>query len=291
MDSTRGGLVVVDKPAGMTSHDVVSRIRRLAKTRRVGHAGTLDPMATGILVIGIEKATRLLTFLVADDKEYLATIRLGQSTVTDDAQGEITSTTDASSITDKQIQTVVAQHTGVIAQRPSAVSAIKVNGQRSYARVRAGQDVELPAREVNVTDFIITGIARHEHVIDVDVKVTASSGTYIRALARDIGQTLGVGGHVTMLRRTRSGSMSVDVARTLEQLQEQFSYVPLDDAVARALTKVTVNDADAVSVLHGKRIATDLPAGTTVGVFAPDGQALSIATSKEGLLVPDVVFA
>lgn len=290
MIESRGGLVVVDKPAGMTSHDVVARVRRLAGTRRVGHAGTLDPMATGVLVLGIEKATRLLTFLVANDKDYLATIRLGQATVTDDAESDITKTVDASTVSDEDIHKAIALHTGAIKQRPSSVSAIKVNGTRSYARVRAGEDVELPERDVLVTQFRVDAIRRTGAVIDVDVFTTVSSGTYIRALARDVGTTLGVGGHLTKLRRTRSGAMGLDVAHTLEDLERDFAVVDLDSAVAQALPVVTVNEEDAALVLHGRRIATDVAEGTTCGVFC-QGRALSISTSRNGLLVPDVVFA
>lgn len=290
MTQARGGLVVIDKPEGMTSHDVVARVRRLAGTRRVGHAGTLDPMATGVLVLGIEKATRLLTFLVADDKDYLATIRLGQSTVTDDAQGDITSSADASAVSDDYIRSAVASLTGAIKQRPSAVSAIKVDGKRSYARVRAGEDVELAMRDVLVSEFRIDAIRRDNNTIDVDVFVTVSSGTYVRALARDMGAALGVGGHLTMLRRTRSGAMTLDVARTLTDLETDFTVVNLDTAVAAALPTITVDERQAALVLNGRRIPTDAPEGSTHGVFS-QGRALSISTSHDGLLVPDVVFA
>ena len=285
----RGGLVIVDKPAGMTSHDVVARIRRLAKTRRVGHAGTLDPMATGVLVIGIDRATRLLTFLVADDKDYLATIRLGQATVTDDAEGDITSNADASGITDEDIKNAVAAHTGSIKQRPSAVSAIKIDGKRSYARVRDGENVELPERDVLVSQFRVDAIRRAGSLVDIDVFTTVSSGTYIRALARDIGAALGVGAHLTMLRRTRSGAMRIDDARTLEDLEANFTYVDLDAAVAAALPTLSVDAQQAALVRNGRRIPSDLADGTTYGVFS-DGVALAISTSREGQLVPDVVF-
>lgn len=290
MSEMRGGIVVVDKPAGMTSHDVVARIRRLAKTRRVGHAGTLDPMATGVLVIGVEKATRLLTFLVADDKDYLATIRLGQTTVTDDAEGEITSEVDASGVTAEVIAKGVAALTGAIKQRPSSVSAIKIDGKRSYARVRAGEEVELPERDVVVSEFRVNDVRQHGPLVDVDVATTVSSGTYIRALARDLGSALGVGGHLTMLRRTRSGAMTLAMSKTLEELEEQFSMVSLDDAVAAALPVVTVTDEDVALVRNGRRIPTEGIEGTTYAVFG-SGQAQAISTVRDGLLVPDVVFA
>ena len=210
------GLLIVDKPAGWTSHDVVARARRLCGTRRVGHAGTLDPMATGVLVLGVERATKLLTFLVGCDKTYTATIRLGQDTVTDDAEGEVTATADASGVTDDAVDKAVAALTGEIDQVPSAVSAIKINGQRSYARVRAGEDVAIPARRVTVSRFEIldqrTRAVEGQQVWDLDVVVDVSSGTYIRALARDLGNALGVGGHLTALRRTQVGPYTLDHA-------------------------------------------------------------------------------
>ena len=204
------GLVVVDKPAGWTSHDVVGRCRRLYGTRKVGHAGTLDPMATGVLVVGVGRATRLLTFLVGCDKEYLATIRLGQTTVTDDAEGEITASAGARGVADERIAEEIAALTGEIAQVPSSVSAIKVDGRRSYARVRSGEQVELEARPVTVTVFEVLDrrdLAADDgtYVVDLDVRVVVSAGTYVRALARDLGAGLGTGGHLTALRRTRVG--------------------------------------------------------------------------------------
>ena len=290
-EHARGGIVIVDKPAGMTSHDVVAKVRRLAGTRRVGHAGTLDPMATGVLVLGIERATRLLTYLVADDKDYLATIRLGQSTITDDAQGQILASIDATHLRDEEVAQAIHGLTGDIQQRPSAVSAIKVDGQRSYARVRSGQEVQLPPRPVTVSEFTVEQVRRIGSVIDLDVAVTVSSGTYVRALARDLGQALGVGGHLTKLRRTRSGAMTLSMAMNLEQMQEHWTMISLDDAVAAALPAISISAADAAAVLHGRRVATSADEGHTVGVFSPEGQALAISTVREGLLVPDVVFS
>jgi tRNA pseudouridine55 synthase len=226
------GLVVVDKPQGWTSHDVVGRTRRLARTRKVGHAGTLDPMATGVLVLGIGKATRLLGHLALTEKQYDGTIRLGQTTVTDDAEGEVVTTHDASAVTDEAIAAGVATLTGEIQQVPTAVSAVKVDGVRSYARVRAGEDVELKARPVTVSRFEV--LARRGD--DLDVTVTCSSGTYVRALARDLGAALGVGGHLTALRRTRVGPFELAAARTLEQLERverQDAAVPERAAEAR----------------------------------------------------------
>ncbi len=211
---------MVDKPAGLTSHDVVARGRRLAGTRKVGHAGTLDPMATGVLVLGVERATKLLGHLALTTKEYAATIRLGQSTITDDAEGEVTGGAPADAVTEEAVRAGIAPLTGEILQVPSSVSAIKVDGQRSYARVRAGEEVELAARPVTVSRFELLAVRRADGVLDLDVLVECSSGTYIRALARDLGAALGVGGHLTALRRTRVGPFGLAEAHTLPELEE-----------------------------------------------------------------------
>jgi len=215
------GLVIVDKPGGMTSHDVVARIRRLAGTRRVGHAGTLDPMATGILVIGIEKATRLLGHLMLTEKTYHATIRLGQATSTDDAEGEETGGSSAAGVTGEALDAEVARLTGPILQVPPGVSAIKVNGQRAYKLTRAGAAPELAARPVTVHEFTVTATRRDGDLLDVDAVVRCSSGTYIRALARDLGAALGTGGHLTALRRTAVGPYTLAQAHTLGELEDQ----------------------------------------------------------------------
>lgn len=221
---TPDGLVIVDKPSGFTSHDVVAKMRGIAKTRRVGHAGTLDPMATGVLVLGVEKATKLLGHLALTEKEYLGTIRLGQNTLTDDAEGDITSSTDASKVVRDAVDAGIAKLSGDIMQVPSKVSAIKINGVRSYKRARDGEDFEIPARPVRISSFAVYDIrdAVAEDgtpVLDLVVSVVCSSGTYIRALARDLGADLGVGGHLTALRRTRVGPYRLDSARTLDQLR------------------------------------------------------------------------
>ncbi|MDH4353173.1 MAG: tRNA pseudouridine(55) synthase TruB, partial [Actinomycetota bacterium] len=250
------GVVVVDKPAGWTSHDVVARIRRLAGTRKVGHAGTLDPMATGVLVVGLGRATRLLGFLAAGDKDYRATIRLGEATVTDDAQGEVTAVVSARGVGEREVREAVRGFVGVIQQVPSAVSAVKVDGERSYRRVRAGQDVQLAAREVTVARFDVLGVDRPDPArLDVEVEVSCSTGTYVRALARDVGAVLGVGGHLTALRRTRVGGFGVDEAATLDELEREFRAVALGDAVARAFPRREVGAAEADSVAHGRPIA------------------------------------
>ncbi|MGH3201625.1 MAG: tRNA pseudouridine(55) synthase TruB, partial [Streptosporangiaceae bacterium] len=236
MTSGKDGLVIVDKPGGLTSHDVVARIRRLAGTRRVGHAGTLDPMATGVLVVGVEKATRLLGYLSLTQKQYEATIRLGQSTSTDDAEGEVTFTASAKDVSPETINTAVTELTGEIQQVPPAVSAIKVDGQRAYKLTRAGAAPELKPRPVTVYEFTVTAIrpADDGDLLDVDATVRCSSGTYIRALARDLGDKLGTGGHLTALRRTQVGGYGLPEARTLDQLAERFEVMPLARAAAAA---------------------------------------------------------
>ena len=236
------GLVIVDKPGGMTSHDVVARVRRLAGTKKVGHAGTLDPMATGVLVIGVEKATRLLGYLTLTEKEYAATIRLGQSTSTDDAEGEITGGAPAADVSAETLAKAVAGLTGDIQQVPPVVSAIKVDGQRAYRLTRAGAAPELKARPVTVYEFTITGTHRDGDLLDVDATVRCSSGTYIRALARDLGATLGTGGHLTRLRRTRVGGYRIEDARTLEQLAGRFEVLPLAQAAAAAFPSRTLTE-------------------------------------------------
>lgn len=284
------GLVVVDKPAGLTSHDVVGRMRRIAGTRRVGHAGTLDPMATGVLVIGIEKATRLLGHLALTEKTYEATIRLGQATVTDDAEGEVTGTTPAGDVTREAVDAGIAGLTGAIMQVPSKVSAIKVDGKRSYARVREGEEVELAARPVTVSRFDVHDVRRAADVVDLDVTVTCSSGTYIRALARDLGTHLGVGGHLTMLRRTAVGPYTIDGARTLEQLEESFSVLPIADAAAAAFPRRDVTADEARLVAHGGRLKAEGAAGGPIAVFAPDGAFLALVEEKQGQAKPIAVF-
>ena len=258
------GVVVVDKPSGWTSHDVVGRVRRLAGTRKVGHAGTLDPMATGVLVLGIGRATRLLGHLQLADKEYLATIRLGQSTVTDDAEGDAVSGTPAGHLDAEAIAAAMAPLTGPIDQVPSSVSAIKVDGQRSYARVRAGENVDLPARHVTVETFELGEIRRRDDVVDVDVRVVCSSGTYVRALARDLGVALGVGGHLTMLRRTRVGGFDLASAHTLDELEAEFVVTDLDRAARSSFPTLDLDDTQAGDVRFGRPLA-----GLALGSDAP----------------------
>ncbi len=270
------GLVVVDKPSGWTSHDVVARLRRLAGTRKVGHAGTLDPMATGVLVLGVGRATRLLGHLAAHDKEYHATIRLGQSTVTDDAEGEVIGGGTCADLSDDQVMQAVRRFVGEIDQVPSAVSAVKVDGVRSYARVRAGEEVDLPARRVTVSALDVHELMRPaDDLLDVKVTVTCSSGTYIRALARDLGTVLGVGGHLTALRRTRVGGIDLSQARTLEQLEAEITLLSLTDAVRASFPSRTVEGADELGVRHGRALPLTGETGLT-GVFGADGEVLAL---------------
>jgi tRNA pseudouridine55 synthase len=281
------GLVVVDKPAGPTSHDVVARMRRLAGTRRVGHAGTLDPMATGVLIIGIGKATKLLGHLAAHDKDYLATIRLGVATRTDDAEGEVIATVDPSGVPDQAIATAMAALTGDLQQVPASVSAIKVDGVRSYTRVRAGEQVELAARSVNVARFELL----ERRGADLDVAVTCTTGTYVRALARDLGGALGVGGHLSALRRTRVGGFSIEAAATLEELAADLRVIPLADAVARAFPRLDVSADDARRIGFGQPVSFDLPGAGPVGVFGPAGEVLALMQRRDGVPRSMVVFA
>ena len=270
----------MDKPAGMTSHDVVARARRIMGTRKIGHAGTLDPMATGVLVLGIERATKLLGHLTLDRKSYLARIVLGAATVTEDVEGERTSTADAAAVDavrDADIKAGIAALTGELEQVPSAVSAVKVDGKRAYERVRAGEHVELDARPVTVHRFDLLGVRRQPEIIELDVAVECSSGTYVRALARDLGATLEVGGHLGELRRTTVGPFTLSGARTLEQLEaEPRLTLELDEAVALAFPRRAVDADTARAVRYGQRIPTAGIAGT-YGVFAPDGRALALA--------------
>jgi len=284
------GLVIVDKPAGWTSHDVVGRMRRLAGTRRVGHAGTLDPMATGVLVIGVERATRLLGHLALTEKSYDATIRLGQSTVTDDAEGEITGGASAAALTRAEVEAAVTGFVGEIMQIPSSVSAIKVNGERSYARVRAGKEVELAARPVVVSSFDVHEVRPAGEILDLDVTVTCSSGTYVRALARDLGATLGVGGHLTALRRTRVGPYSLELAKTLDELAADFSVLPLAEAADAAFPRRDVDGEQAARLVHGGPLPSVGISGT-YGVFGPDGAFLALVEESGARAKPVAVFA
>lgn len=284
------GLVVVDKPGGLTSHDVVARIRRLAGTHRVGHAGTLDPMATGVLVVGVEKATRLLGHLTLTEKAYDATIRLGVATSTDDAEGEVLAERPAADVHDAAIAAAAATLTGPIEQVPSSVSAVKVAGRRAYARVRAGEEVTLAPRQVTVHRFDVRETRRSEGVVDLDVAVVCSSGTYVRALARDLGAALGVGGHLTRLRRTRVGPYDLSLAQSLDALEQEFTLLPLAQAAAAAFPRREVSAEEARLVVHGRRLpAVGLGPGP-VAVFDPDGELLALMEERGGETRPLAVL-
>lgn len=285
------GFVVVDKPAGMTSHAVVARLRRLARTRRVGHAGTLDPMATGVLVIGIERATRLLPY-AGHRKAYRATIRLGQTTVTDDAEGEVTGAADAGHLGEAEIAPALEAFRGEIEQVPSAVSAIKIKGVRSYARVRQGEQVDLAARPVTIYRLDLVAVRPASITVDVDVEVECSPGTYVRALARDLGAALGVGGHLTALRRTAVGDFTLAEAVTLSDLEAApaLPRLTLPEVAARLFRRRDVDAAAARALSHG----TPLPAAGLPGpyaVFGPDGRVIAVVAERDGLARAEVVLA
>lgn len=280
------GLLLVDKPAGMTSHDVVSRIRKLAGTKKVGHAGTLDPMATGLLVLGIESGTKLLTFVVGADKTYAATIRLGSSTITDDREGETLKTATPeklSSVSLDQINLELEKLRGVIQQVPSAVSAIKVNGEKAYDRVRAGEVFELKSREVTISRLDVVGdVRRDDNFIELDVIVDCSSGTYIRAIARDLGEALGVGGHLTSLRRSRIGSFDVENAMQLEGFEGELPILKSVEAVTSVLPTLEITSEETLAIRQGKRIAhhlAEITALTCQGVLV----AVAESAGKQSL--------
>jgi tRNA pseudouridine55 synthase len=292
---TPDGLVIVDKPPGFTSHDVVAKMRGIARTRRVGHAGTLDPMATGVLVLGVERATKLLGHLALTEKEYLGTIRLGQDTVTDDAEGELISSADASAVTREAVDEQVAALTGDIMQVPSKVSAIKIDGKRSYARVRGGEEFDIPARPVTVSSFQVYDVREAvaedgTPVRDLVVSVVCSSGTYIRALARDIGAGLGVGGHLTALRRTRVGPYALDGARTLGQLQQELTVMPIAEAAAAAFPRWDVDEKRAELLLNGVRLDMPAYASGPVAAFGPEGRFLALVEEQNGKAKSLAVF-
>jgi tRNA pseudouridine55 synthase len=287
---TGSGLILIDKPAGITSHDVVSRVRKAAGTRKVGHAGTLDPMATGLLILGINSSTRLLTYIVGADKEYLATIRLGAASTTDDAEGELlapASQEALDAVTAEAIAAGIAELTGEIEQVPSSVSAIKVDGKRAYARVRAGEQVELKPRAVTVSEFELLETRREPGAIDLEVRVVCSSGTYIRSLARDLGAGLGagvgdaagVGGHLTALRRTRVGAYDVRDAHDLATLDAEAALIPAVDAAGRLFETLELTEQQAIDLTHGRRIHLadrEGPGGEPVAAIAPTGALVGL---------------
>lgn len=290
MSEPTPGLVIVDKPAGITSHDVVARVRRLAGTRKVGHAGTLDPMATGVLVLGVGRATRLLGHLMLTEKVYAATVRLGESTTTDDAEGEMLESASTAGLTEQQVDRAFAAQVGEIDQVPTAVSAIKVDGKRAHQRVRDGESVELEPRPVTVHDLQILEQRPVGDRRDVDIEVRCSSGTYIRAIARDVGRALGVGGHLTALRRTAVGPFDLAAARALDELADHFAVLPLRDAARRCFPSVDLDDSQARDVRVGRPLDMTLPADGEHAVFAPDGEFLALYADRDGRARPVAVF-
>jgi tRNA pseudouridine55 synthase len=285
------GFLIVDKAAGMTSHDVVAVARKALGTRKVGHAGTLDPMATGVLVLGFGNGTRLLQYITDGDKSYRATIVLGASTVTDDSEGEVISTADASEVADTEIKRVLASMIGTIAQRPSSVSAVKVGGERAYDRVRAGETFELAAREVTITQLDIQAIRHLEKTTEVDIEVTCSAGTFIRAIARDLGIALSVGGHLSALRRTRVAGFTENQAISFENLKNQ-NFAPLDLAdVARATftpRELTLEEVQELS--FGRPLKES---GNTMinAAMSPDNRLIALLKDEGDKAKPIAVFA
>ena len=304
--TTASGLLLVDKPEGFTSHDVVAKLRGIVGTRKIGHAGTLDPMATGLLVIGVNSATKLLTFLVGEDKTYIATIRLGASTITDDRESEylsVASSGDVDALTELDITDAIRPLTGDIMQVPSSVSAIKVDGERAYAKVRGGDEVKLAARPVTIARFEVLGEMRRETIgdqqfIDLDVIIDCSSGTYIRALARDLGVALEVGGHLTALRRTRVGAYQVTDSQALADLKKgEVKLFPIADAAREAFDVRELAAEEVVDLRHGKRIEVGVIAENAtakdrvIAAFAPTGELIAMLTEAGSTLKSLVVFA
>ena len=293
------GLVLIDKPKGWTSHDVVAKLRGIAGTRRVGHAGTLDPMATGLLLVGVNAGTKLLTFLVGASKTYEATIRLGASTITDDAEGDIVDVAGAEAvraITAEQIESALESLRGEIMQVPSSVSAIKVDGERAYAKVRGGDEVKLAPRPVVVSRFEITAPARiiedgAATYLDFDAIIECSSGTYIRALARDLGSKLNVGGHLTALRRTKINNYSVEDAQSLDGLtRDSLSVAPMFDAVKSEFPIRSLSNQEVIDLRHGKRIAANGVTGPVIAAVV-ETSVVAMLESVGEQLKSLVVFA
>ena len=285
------GFLVVDKQPGMTSHDVVSVARRSLGTRKVGHAGTLDPMATGILVLGFNNGTRLLQYITDGDKDYLATMVLGSATVTDDSQGEVINNTDASHISDQQIEDEIAKMRGTILQRPSSVSAVKIDGERAYNRVRSGEDVVLPAREVTISSLEILQIRRMGSAIEVDIHVTCSAGTFIRAIARDCGAALGVGGHLNSLRRTRIAGFGLERAVTLDQLKSKdFETLDIADVARSTFAVREIALDEKIELSFGRALAANPDNNIYAGIDSSN-QLIALLQNVDGKAKPIAVFA
>jgi tRNA pseudouridine55 synthase len=293
-NQAQSGIVVIDKPAGWTSHQVIAKIRRLAGTRKVGHAGTLDPMATGVLIVGIEKATRLLGYLASSKKAYDATIRLGIATITDDAEGEVTAGNGAADLDEQDVERAMAALRGEIFQIPSAVSAIKIKGVRSYSRVRRGEAVDLTPRPVQVSRFAAVARRAAEvggvQVLDLDVQVECSTGTYVRALARDLGAALGVGGHLTRLRRTRVGAFDLDQAQTLEEAEKGLAIVPLNAVIRENFSTLEVTDTQASHIRSGRRLTDLVLPNSTTALVTQAGDFLALYRQDGPDAVAEAVF-
>jgi tRNA pseudouridine55 synthase len=286
------GLVLIDKPTSWTSHDVVAKVRKAVGTKKVGHAGTLDPLATGLLVLGIESGTKLLTFLVGADKTYEATIRLGQRTISDDSESEVISSAspdEIANLSDENIAREIAKLTGVIMQTPSSVSAIKVEGKRAYDLVRAGEEVELKAREVNIYSFEMLSVTKVSGFLDVQVRVECSSGTYIRALARDLGNLLGVGGHITALRRTKVGHFDVSDANSIEELSE-LRLTELATAAKQLFPVIELTESEVTDLNHGKRITAKSEVTGLAAGLSMSGKLVAVLESVKTDLKSVVVF-
>lgn len=286
------GLVLIDKPTSWTSHDVVAKVRKAVGTKKVGHAGTLDPLATGLLVLGIESGTKLLTFLVGADKTYEATIRLGQQTISDDSESEVISSAspyEIAKLSDENIAREIAKLTGVIMQTPSSVSAIKVEGKRAYDLVRVGEQVELKAREVNIYSFEMLSVTRVSGFLDVQVRVECSSGTYIRALARDLGNLLGVGGHITALRRTMVGHFDVSDANSIEELSE-LRLTELAAAAKQLFPVIELTESEVTDLIHGKRISAKSEVTGLAAGLSMSGKLVAVLESVKTDLKSVVVF-
>ncbi|GGF25234.1 tRNA pseudouridine(55) synthase TruB [Subtercola lobariae] len=285
------GILLIDKPLGLTSHDVVAKTRRAAGTRKVGHAGTLDPLATGLLVLGVNSSTRLLTYVVGLDKEYEATIRLGAGTTTDDAEGELVNIAPPGAVealTPEAIRDGLTALTGAILQRPSSVSAVKVDGRRAYARVRLGETVVLDARPVTISAIDLLADrpatdASGAPTLDLDVRVTCSSGTYIRAIARDLGEALGVGGHLTALRRTRIGPFTVAQAQTIENLDPARDVLTPAEVAAHLFTVANLDAQQSADLRNGKKIPFDGPSKSTIAAIDPEGSLIGLFEVRGGV--------
>ena len=292
---TLSGILVVDKPSGMTSHDVVARIRRIFGTRKVGHAGTLDPLATGVLVVGLNDATRMLGYLTLATKSYQAVIRLGASSTTDDSQGELSAVTDTALLTDNLIVQSLDKQVGTIEQIPSSVSAVRVNGRRAHEMVRAGETVDLPARTVEVLSIEVHQITREDLFTDVHISVECSSGTFVRAIARDLGNDLGVGGHLVSLRRTTSGPFNLEQAATLTNLDESDQpwdrVLSMGEAAQMVWPCVTVDSEVRQRISKGQRIASsELPEGETLALLDADRALLALISNSESGMAYRAVF-